>query len=97
MTALEAHVAGCQVVVSTAAGIAGNLADAEGAWLVEPTVAGIGEGLDAARRSWTGWTESVDADVASPDRTADDVIQAAELALNRSRSTRPAACVRSGR
>lgn len=82
MTALEAHVAGCQVVVSDRAGVAASLTDTEGVWVVEPTVDGLVKGLDAAVRGWDGWL-TPDPTVASPDRTADDVIRAAELALAR--------------
>jgi glycosyltransferase involved in cell wall biosynthesis len=76
-TALEAQVAGLQVVVSTRAGIAENLADTVGAWVVEPDVDGVHRGLEAARAAWTGWTEDVPADAASPKRSADDVLAAA--------------------
>lgn len=81
MTALEAHVAGLQVVVSNVAGIAANLADARGVWLVDPSVGGIAKGLDAARHEWAGWADDVTVEVASPRRTAEDVVRAAEIAL----------------
>jgi glycosyltransferase involved in cell wall biosynthesis len=76
-TALEAQVAGLQVVVSARAGIAENLADTEGAWVVEPDVEGVYRGLEAARAAWTGWTEDVPAEAASPKRGADDVLAGA--------------------
>jgi glycosyltransferase involved in cell wall biosynthesis len=76
-TALEAQVAGLQVVVSARAGIAENLADTPGAWVVEPDVDGVHRGLEAARTVWTGWTEDVPAAAASPKRSADDVLAAA--------------------
>ncbi len=76
-TALEAQVAGLQVVVSARAGIAENLADVPGAWVVEPDVDGVHRGLEAARAAWTGWTEEIPADAASPKRSADDVLAAA--------------------
>lgn len=82
MTALEAHVAGCQVVVSRVAGVAETLEATRGTWVVEPTVDDLAKGLDAAVRDWSGWAERDDG-VASPDRTADDVMRAAELALAR--------------
>lgn len=83
MTALEAHVAGCQVVVSERAGVAESLAGRPGTWIVPPTVEGVAAGLDAACVSWSGWAQGVDSTVASPDRTAADVVRAAELALGR--------------
>jgi glycosyltransferase involved in cell wall biosynthesis len=76
-TALEAQVAGLQVVVSARAGIAENLADTPGAWVVEPDVDGVQRGLEAARAAWAGWTEDVPADAASPKRSADDVLAGA--------------------
>jgi glycosyltransferase involved in cell wall biosynthesis len=79
-TALEAQVAGLQVVVSARAGIAENLADTPGAWVVEPDVEGVARGLEGARAAWTGWTEDVPADAASPERSADDVMAAAQRA-----------------
>jgi glycosyltransferase involved in cell wall biosynthesis len=83
-TALEAQVAGLQVVVSARAGIAENLADTPGAWVVEPDVDGVHRGLEAARAAWTGWTEDVPADAASPKRSADDVLAAATRCASRS-------------
>ena len=83
-TALEAQVAGLQVVVSGRAGIAENLADTLGAWVVEPDVEGVRGGLEAARTAWTGWTEDVPADAASPKRSADDVLAAAARCAPRS-------------
>ncbi|MCD2187967.1 glycosyltransferase family 1 protein [Actinomycetospora soli] len=79
-TALEAQVAGLQVVVSARAGIAENLTGVEGAWVVEPDTDGLLGGLRAAREAWTGWTEDVPADAASPKRSADDVLAAAARA-----------------
>ena len=76
-TALEAQVAGLQVVVSAHAGIAENLADTPGAWVVAPDVEGVQRGLEAARTAWTGWTEEIPADAASPKRSADDVLAGA--------------------
>ncbi|NMO90436.1 glycosyltransferase [Actinomycetospora sp. TBRC 11914] len=76
-TALEAQVAGLQVVVSARAGIAENLADTAGAWVVEPDVEGVRQGLEAARTAWTGWTEEIPAEAASPKRAADDVLAGA--------------------
>ncbi|MDL5159575.1 glycosyltransferase [Actinomycetospora termitidis] len=80
-TALEAQVAGLQVVVSARAGIAENLTDVAGAWVVEPDAEGLRSGLEAARAAWTGWTEEIPEDAASPKRTADDVLAAAQRAL----------------
>jgi glycosyltransferase involved in cell wall biosynthesis len=80
-TALEAQVAGLQVVVSARAGIAENLADTPGAWVVEPDVEGVTRGLEDARAAWSGWTQDVPADAASPERSADDVMAAAKVAV----------------
>lgn len=82
-TALEAYVAGLQVVVSAAAGIAPNLRDRKGTWVVEPTVDGVARALAEAREDWAGWAEDVDADVASPRRAARDIVLAAEIARRR--------------
>ena len=79
-TALEAQVAGLQVVVSSKAGIAENLVGVPGAWVVEPDTDGVLAGLEAARAAWTGWTAEIPEDAASPKRTADDVIAAAVIA-----------------
>ena len=81
MTALEARVAGLQVVVSVRAGIAENLAGTAGTWLVEPDVDGVAAGLAAARAAWAGWAVEVGEDMASPERTADDLVTAATIAL----------------
>jgi glycosyltransferase involved in cell wall biosynthesis len=80
-TPLEARVAGLQVVVSDRAGIAENLRDVEGAWIVPPDVDGLARGLEASRRAWTGWAREVPTDAASPERSADDVLTAAKIAL----------------
>lgn len=79
-TALEAYVAGLQVVVSDVAGIAHNLAGKPGIWTVRPTVEGIAQGLRAARHAWIGWADQPDADFASPARAARDIVYAAEIA-----------------
>lgn len=80
MTALEARVAGLQVVVSARAGIADNLAATPGAWIVEPDVDGLVGGLEDARRAWQGW-DARPADAAvSPERAADDLLAAARIA-----------------
>ena len=79
-TALEAQVAGLQVVVSSKAGIAENLVGVPGAWVVEPDADGVLAGLEAARAAWTGWTADIPEDAASPKRTADDVMAAARIA-----------------
>jgi glycosyltransferase involved in cell wall biosynthesis len=83
-TALEAQVAGLQVVVSARAGIAENLVGVPGAWVVEPDVEGVRAGLDAARTAWTGWAQDVPEDAASPKRSADDVLAAAARCAPRS-------------
>lgn len=80
-TPLEARVAGLQVVVSDRAGIAENLRDVDGAWIVPPDVDGLTRGLEASRRTWTGWAHEVPTDAASPERSADDVLAAAKIAL----------------
>ena len=87
-TALEAQVAGLQVVVSARAGIAENLADTPGAGWWRPTSTACAAGLEAARTAWTGWTEEIPADAASPKRSADDVLAAAALRA-REHSSRP--------
>ncbi|MFC5061712.1 glycosyltransferase [Actinomycetospora atypica] len=79
-TALEAQVAGLQVVVSSKAGIAENLVGVPGAWVVEPDADDVLAGLEAARAAWTGWTADIPEDAASPKRTADDVLAAARIA-----------------
>ncbi len=79
-TALEAYVAGLQVIVSGRAGIAANLAGKNGTWIVEPTEEGVSAALDRARDTWTGWLDDVDVDFASPRRAALDIVGAAELA-----------------
>jgi glycosyltransferase involved in cell wall biosynthesis len=79
-TALEAYVAGLQVVVSAVAGIAPNLRDKKGVWIVEPTVDDVARALTEAREDWAGWAEDVSVEVASPQRTARDVQRAAEIA-----------------
>jgi glycosyltransferase involved in cell wall biosynthesis len=79
-TALEAYVAGLQVIVSARAGIAPNLAGKPGTWIVEPTVEGVQEALGEARDTWTGWQDDVDVDFASPRRAAADIVRAAEIA-----------------
>ena len=80
MTALEAHVAGCQVVISDQAGVAATLAGSDGVHVVPPTTDGLRRGLVAAQSGWSGWHDAT-GEVASPDRTAEDVIRAASLAL----------------
>ena len=80
MTALEARVAGLQVVVSDRAGVAANLAGTPGAWIVDPGDDALTAGLAAARRAWAGWTEEMPDDAASPERTADDLVRAARIA-----------------
>ncbi|MGY1769953.1 glycosyltransferase [Blastococcus sp. SYSU D00813] len=82
-TALEAYVAGLQVVVSSVAGIAPNLRDKKGTWLVEPTVAAVARAMAEARDDWAGWAEDVDVEFASPRRAAQDVVHAAEIARRR--------------
>ncbi|WP_433029667.1 glycosyltransferase [Actinomycetospora sp. CA-053990] len=79
-TPLEARVAGLQVVVSEKAGIADNLRDVDGAWIVPPDVDGLARGLEGSRRAWTGWATDVPTDSASPERSADDVLTAAKIA-----------------
>ncbi|MHC1560652.1 glycosyltransferase [Actinomycetospora sp. C-140] len=80
-TPLEARVAGLHVVVSDKAGIAENLRDVDGAWVVAPDVDGLERGLEGSRRAWTGWADDVPTDSASPERSADDVLAAAKIAL----------------
>jgi glycosyltransferase involved in cell wall biosynthesis len=80
-TALEAYVAGLQVVVSDVAGIAPNLTGRTGTWVVAPTVAALGGALRGARECWTGWQEDLDVErMASPRRVAEDIVRAVELA-----------------
>ena len=81
MTALEARVAGLQVVVSARAGIAENLRGTAGSWVVDPDVDGVAAGLSAARTAWSGWATEVPDDAASPERSAQDVLVAAGIAL----------------
>ncbi|WP_433783419.1 glycosyltransferase [Actinomycetospora sp. CA-101289] len=80
-TPLEARVAGLQVVVSDRAGIAENLRGVDGAWIVAPDVDGLHAGLERSRRAWTGWAADVPTDSASPERSADDVLAAAKIAV----------------
>ena len=80
-TPLEARVAGLHVVVSARAGIAENLRGVDGAWIVAPDADGLVGGLEASRQAWTGWAEDVPTDAASPERSADDVLAAAKIAL----------------
>ncbi len=79
-TALEAYVAGLQVVVSACAGIAPNLEGRRGTWIVDPTVADIQRALGEARDEWDGWHEDVDVEFAAPRRAAADIVRAAEIA-----------------
>jgi glycosyltransferase involved in cell wall biosynthesis len=79
-TALEAYVAGLQVIVSARAGIAPNLEGKAGTWIVEPAVGSIQEALGEARDAWAGWQDDVDVDFASPRRAAADIVRAAEIA-----------------
>lgn len=79
-TALEAHVAGLQVVVSDRAGIARNLRGRPGTWVTEPTEPSLVPALREARDRWNGWHDDVDVEFASPRRAARDVVAAAELA-----------------
>ena len=81
-TPLEARVAGLQVVVSDRAGIAENLRGVDGAWIVAPDVDGLSSGLEGSRRAWTGWAPDVPTDSASPERSADDVLAAAKIAVS---------------
>lgn len=82
-TALEAYVAGLQIIVSGRAGIAPNLADRPGTWVVEPEVADLRRALDDAQSAWTGWRDGEDLDFASPRRAARDVLKAIEIARTR--------------
>lgn len=79
-TALEAYVAGLQVIVSDRAGIAPNLEGRNGVWIVEPADEGIRAALSEARDAWTGWHQDVDADFASPRRAALDILRAVDVA-----------------
>jgi glycosyltransferase involved in cell wall biosynthesis len=79
-TALEAYVAGLQVVVSARAGIAPNLAGKAGTWIVEPDAESIQQALGEARDAWAGWQDDVDVDFASPRRAAADIVRAAQIA-----------------
>jgi glycosyltransferase involved in cell wall biosynthesis len=80
-TALEAYVAGLQVVVSNVAGIAPNLVGRPGTWIVDPSEAGLGQALREAREQWTGWLEDVDVEeIASPRRAAADIVRAVDVA-----------------
>ncbi|GAA1860893.1 hypothetical protein GCM10009836_46300 [Pseudonocardia ailaonensis] len=79
-TALEAHVAGLQTVVSDVSGIAPNLQDRPGCWVVPPTVEALAEALVETCDQWSGWADDVDAEFASPRRAAQDLVAAAERA-----------------
>lgn len=79
-TALEAHVAGLQVIVSARAGIAPNLSGRSGTWIVEPTVDDVRRALDEAQSQWSGWQDDVDVEFASPRRAALDLIRAVAIA-----------------
>lgn len=79
-TALEAHVAGLQVVVSDQAGIARNLEGRPGTWIVAPTVEGLTTALRAAEAAWSGWQHDVDVEFASPRRVAQDIVAAVAAA-----------------
>lgn len=79
-TALEAYIAGLQVIVSDKAGIAPNFTGLHGAWIVDPSQAGLEPALKEARGQWTGWNDDVDVEFASPQRAAQDVIRAVGIA-----------------
>lgn len=79
-TALEAYVAGLQVVVSDCAGVAPNLADQPGTWMVSPATDPLRAALDDARTAWTGWRDDADLGFASPHRAAEDIVRAVGLA-----------------
>lgn len=82
-TALEAHVAGLQVVVSDVAGIAPNMLGRPGCWVVAPTVDALTDALVETCDQWAGWADDVDAEFASPRRAAQDMLRAAEIASTR--------------
>jgi len=79
-TALEAYVAGLQVVVSERAGVAPNLAGRRGTWIVDPTEDGLHAALREAESRWAGWRDRVDTELASPRRAASDIVLAAQIA-----------------
>ena len=81
-TALEAHVAGLQVVVSDQAGIASNLKGRAGTWVVPPTEEHLAAALLEAHTRWNGWHDDVDVDFASPRRVARDIVAAAQMAVD---------------
>jgi len=80
-TALEAHVAGLQVIVSDRAGIAKNLKGRGGTWVVPPTEEHLATALLEAQTRWKGWHDDVDVDFASPRRVARDIVAAAQMAV----------------
>lgn len=79
-TALEAFVAGLQVIVSDVAGIASNLRGRPGVWVVPPDEVNLGRAMGEAKDAWSGWNDDVDTEFASPRRAARDIVHAAELA-----------------
>lgn len=79
-TALEAHVAGLQVVVSGRAGVAPNLTGTPGTWVVEPDEVELGAALRAAQGAWSGWNPEPNVNIASPRRAAEDIVRAIEVA-----------------
>lgn len=82
-TALEAYVAGLQVVVSEVVGVAGSLAGRSGVWVAPPDEDGLRVALAAAAGAWTGWRDGDDLDFASPERAARDILRAVEIARRR--------------
>jgi glycosyltransferase involved in cell wall biosynthesis len=82
-TAIEAHVAGLQVVVSDVAGVARNLMAREGTWVVAPTDEDMTVAFGEAMAKWNGWNDGVGVDFASPQRAAQDIVAAVELACRR--------------
>jgi glycosyltransferase involved in cell wall biosynthesis len=79
-TALEAYVAGLQVVVSTKAGVASSLEGRPGTWMAEPDMDALRRAMGDAVDAWTGWREGDDVEFASPRRVARDVLRAVEIA-----------------
>lgn len=79
-TALEAYVAGLQVIVSERAGVASTLAGRPGTWLVDPVEDDLRRAMQEAEDAWTGWRDDDDLDFASPRRAALDILRAVEIA-----------------
>lgn len=87
-TALEAYVAGLQVVVSDRAGVASTLVGRPGVWVVEPDVAALRAALAEAHSAWSGWRSAEDAEFASPHAAAREILRAVDIARSTMRRGR---------